>query len=184
MKVQMPFALTGAACLSIGVVLSTLSGRVTAQRSPGAQAQLPSAAPPTVPAGPPANPQRCRDGDRSQEHDGAARDQSPASGAERQRVRTQPRQLPRSAGEPVSESARGLHPQEREEGHESSISPSSIQADNGAGLTKGIIGLVNKGQPRQPDDGGSLRAWASGASRGLDYLETDKAVDAKKQDGW
>jgi (4-O-methyl)-D-glucuronate---lignin esterase len=61
-----------------------------------------------------------------------------------------------------------------------SLSPTSVQADNGAGLTKGIIGLVNKGQPRKPDDWGSLRAWAWGASRGLDYLETDKAVDAKR----
>jgi hypothetical protein len=61
-----------------------------------------------------------------------------------------------------------------------SLSPASIQADNGAGLTKGIIGLVNKGQPRKPDDWGALRAWAWGASRGLDYLETDKAVDAKR----
>lgn len=60
------------------------------------------------------------------------------------------------------------------------INPASIQADNGAGLTKGIIGLVNKGQPRKPDDWGSLRAWAWGAARGLDYLETDPAVDAKK----
>jgi len=60
------------------------------------------------------------------------------------------------------------------------INPGSIQADNGAGLTKGIIGLVNKGRFRKPDDWGSLRAWAWGASRGLDFLETDKAVDAKK----
>ena len=52
------------------------------------------------------------------------------------------------------------------------IDPSSIQADNGAGLTRGIIGLTNKGQPRKPDDWGSLRAWAWGAARGLDYLET------------
>jgi lysophospholipase L1-like esterase len=59
------------------------------------------------------------------------------------------------------------------------INPTSIQADNGAGLTNGIIGLVNKGQPRKPDDWGALRAWAWGASRGLDYLEADKAVDAK-----
>jgi len=59
------------------------------------------------------------------------------------------------------------------------IDPSSIQADNGAGLTQGIIGLVNHGQPRKPDDWGSLRAWAWGAARGLDYLETDSAVDAK-----
>ena len=50
----------------------------------------------------------------------------------------------------------------------------SIQADNGAGLTKGIIGLVNKGQPRKPDDWGALRAWAWGAARALDYLETDR----------
>ena len=57
---------------------------------------------------------------------------------------------------------------------------SSIQADNGAGLTQGIIGLVNKGQRRKPDDWGALRAWAWGASRALDYFETDKAVDAKQ----
>jgi len=60
------------------------------------------------------------------------------------------------------------------------IDPSSIQADNGAGVTRGIIGLVNKGQPRKPDDWGALRAWAWGAARGLDYLETDTLVDAKK----
>jgi hypothetical protein len=57
--------------------------------------------------------------------------------------------------------------------------PASVQADDGAGITRGIIGLVNKGQPRKPEDWGALRAWAWGASRGLDYLETDPAVDAK-----
>jgi hypothetical protein len=56
--------------------------------------------------------------------------------------------------------------------------PSSIQADNGAGLTRGIIGLVNHGQPRKADDWGSLRAWAWGASRALDYFERDKSVNA------
>jgi hypothetical protein len=61
-----------------------------------------------------------------------------------------------------------------------SINPGSIQADYGGGLTQGIIGLVNKGQYRKPDDWGALRAWQWGASRGLDYLETDKAVDAKR----
>jgi hypothetical protein len=60
------------------------------------------------------------------------------------------------------------------------IDPASIQADNGAGITRGIIGLVNKGQPRKPDEWGALRAWAWGAARGLDYLETDTLVDAKK----
>ncbi len=59
------------------------------------------------------------------------------------------------------------------------INPSSIQADNGAGITRGVIGLVNRGQARKPDDWGALRAWAWGAGRGLDYLETDAAVDAK-----
>ena len=60
------------------------------------------------------------------------------------------------------------------------ITPNSIQADNGAGLTQGIIGLVNKGQPRKLDDWGGLRAWAWGASRALDYFETDKSVDSKQ----
>jgi len=59
------------------------------------------------------------------------------------------------------------------------IDPASIQADNGAGLTRGIIGLVNHGQPRKPDEWGALRAWAWGAGRALDYLDTDSAVDAK-----
>ncbi len=59
------------------------------------------------------------------------------------------------------------------------LDPATVQADNGAGLTRGIIGLVNKGQPRRPEDWGALRAWAWGASRTLDYLETDPAVDAK-----
>lgn len=60
------------------------------------------------------------------------------------------------------------------------IVPTSIQPDNGAGLTQGIIGLVNKGQPRKMDDWGALRAWGWGASRLLDYFETTKLVNAKK----
>lgn len=58
--------------------------------------------------------------------------------------------------------------------------PASVQPDNGASTTEGIIGLVNKGQLRSPSDWGALRAWAWGASRALDYFETDKAVDAKR----
>ncbi len=58
--------------------------------------------------------------------------------------------------------------------------PTSFQADNGAGLTQGIIGLMNKGQYRKPDDWGTLRAWAWGASCTLDYFESDRNVDAKK----
>ncbi len=55
----------------------------------------------------------------------------------------------------------------------------SVQRDNGAGLTQGIIGLANKGQPRKLDDWGVLRAWGWGASKVLDYFETDPSVDAK-----
>ena len=61
-----------------------------------------------------------------------------------------------------------------------SLITGSVQADNGAGLTHGMIGLTNHGQPRKLDDWGVLRAWAWGASRALDYFETDKAVDAKR----
>ena len=58
--------------------------------------------------------------------------------------------------------------------------PASYQADWGAGLTQGIIGLTNKGQRRKPDDWGTLRAWAWGASRVLDYFENDKSVNPKQ----
>lgn len=58
------------------------------------------------------------------------------------------------------------------------LDPTLVQADSGAGLTRGIIGLTNKGQPRTPDEWGALRAWGWAASRMLDYLETDPAVDA------
>ncbi len=60
------------------------------------------------------------------------------------------------------------------------LNPASVQADNGAGLTQGIIGLTNKGARRTPEQWGSLRAWAWGAARALDYLETDESVDATR----
>ncbi len=58
--------------------------------------------------------------------------------------------------------------------------PTSFQADNGAGINQGVIGLTAHGQMRRPDDWGALRAWAWGASRCLDYLETDDAIDGSR----
>jgi hypothetical protein len=58
--------------------------------------------------------------------------------------------------------------------------PTSLQADNGEGLTQGVIGLTNKGQPRKPGEWGALRAWAWGASRAVDYFESDRSVDARQ----
>ncbi len=46
------------------------------------------------------------------------------------------------------------------------LDTNSVQADNAAGLTQGIIGLVNKGQPRSLEDWGVLRAWGWGAEPG------------------
>lgn len=59
------------------------------------------------------------------------------------------------------------------------LDPATIQADNGAGLTRGIIGLTNHGQPRKPEDWGALRAWGWGAGRMLDYLLTRPEVNAQ-----
>ncbi len=63
-----------------------------------------------------------------------------------------------------------------------SIDPLSIQADSGGNaLRQGIIGLVNKGQPRKPDDWGALRAWGWGFSKLVDYFEAhpDSEVNPK-----
>jgi Spy/CpxP family protein refolding chaperone len=59
----------------------------------------------------------------------------------------------------------------------------SVQADAGGNaLRQGIIGLCNKGEPRKPDDWGSLRAWQWGISRLIDAFEThpELKVDPKK----
>ncbi|HYV34808.1 MAG TPA: hypothetical protein VE988_03830 [Gemmataceae bacterium] len=64
------------------------------------------------------------------------------------------------------------------------IDPGSVQADSGnnGGLRQGIIGLTNKGQPRNPEDWGSLRAWGWGVSCLIDYFEAnpDSGVDPTK----
>lgn len=56
----------------------------------------------------------------------------------------------------------------------------AVQADNGAGLDQGIIGLTNRGKPRKMDTWGVLRAWAWASSRTVDYLDTDPDVDPHK----
>lgn len=57
----------------------------------------------------------------------------------------------------------------------------SVQPDNTAGLTQGIIGLMNKGEMRaKPDEWGVLMAWSWGLSKSIDYFETDRDVDAKQ----
>jgi hypothetical protein len=60
------------------------------------------------------------------------------------------------------------------------LDPTAVQADDGAGLVRGIVGLANGGRPRTPEQWGALRAWAWGASRLLDHLATDPAVDARR----
>jgi pimeloyl-ACP methyl ester carboxylesterase len=61
-----------------------------------------------------------------------------------------------------------------------SVDTNAVQADNGAGLDKGIIGLTNRGKPRTMDQWGVLRAWAWADARTVDYLLTDKDVDPHK----
>jgi hypothetical protein len=60
------------------------------------------------------------------------------------------------------------------------LDPWSVQPDHGSSLGEGIIGLTSRGQPRRAEDWGTLRAWAWGASRAFDYLETDGDVDSRR----
>jgi len=57
----------------------------------------------------------------------------------------------------------------------------SIQADRN-NFTNGVIGMTLKpGETKPaPDEWGVLSAWAWGLSRVMDFLETDKSVDAKQ----
>ena len=54
-----------------------------------------------------------------------------------------------------------------------------IDPDHHDGFKNGIHPIFDKGK-RSADSWGSIAAWAWGLSRGLDYLETDKAVDPKR----
>ena len=59
---------------------------------------------------------------------------------------------------------------------------SEIQPDQPDRWTEGVIGLTLKeGQTRpDPDEWGTISAWAWGLSRAIDYLETDTSVDRGK----
>jgi len=57
-----------------------------------------------------------------------------------------------------------------------------IQPDRADGWTQGVIGqTLQPGQTKPaPDQWGTISAWAWGISRIVDYLETDRLVDAKQ----
>ena len=55
----------------------------------------------------------------------------------------------------------------------------ALQPDNGAFMTDYLIGLVNQGNWRKPQDWGTMAAWSWGISRIMDHLEHDRTVDAK-----
>ncbi len=56
----------------------------------------------------------------------------------------------------------------------------ALQPDNSAGLTSYLIGYVNRGKWRSPDDWGALAAWSWGISRIIDYFEGSDEVDAAR----
>ncbi len=60
-----------------------------------------------------------------------------------------------------------------------SYSPTLVQPDNGnsGAMSSYIIGLVNKGDWRKPEDPGSLVAWGWGISRLIDYFASDPDID-------
>ncbi len=56
-----------------------------------------------------------------------------------------------------------------------------VDPDFDDGFSNGIHALYRKpGQARQPDEGGSIAAWAWGLSRVLDFLGSDDRIDAKR----
>ncbi|GAB3741097.1 hypothetical protein GCM10028816_49190 [Spirosoma lituiforme] len=60
------------------------------------------------------------------------------------------------------------------------VNTGAIQQDSGGGLHEGIIGLMNNGKDRKPDDWGVLAAWSWGLSRVLDHFEKDAGINARQ----
>jgi len=59
------------------------------------------------------------------------------------------------------------------------FSNADVDPDNFDDFKNGIHGLLDN-EERKPDSWGTIAAWAWGASRCLDYFETDKDIDSKK----
>ena len=59
------------------------------------------------------------------------------------------------------------------------FSNADVDPDNFDEFKNGIHGLLDRGG-RQPDSWGTIAAWAWGASRCMDYFETDKDINSKK----
>ena len=55
-----------------------------------------------------------------------------------------------------------------------------VDPDYHDGFHNGVHQLMDGDSPRDGESWGSISAWAWGLSRCLDYLETEKAIDAKK----
>ncbi len=55
-----------------------------------------------------------------------------------------------------------------------------VDPDWNDGFHNGVHGLLDKGKPRTGESWSTISAWAWGLSRALDYLETDKDIDAGK----
>ena len=59
------------------------------------------------------------------------------------------------------------------------IHVSDVDPDKHDGFKNGVHGIFD-GEKRLPDAWGTISAWGWGASRIMDYLETDKAIDVRK----
>jgi hypothetical protein len=58
---------------------------------------------------------------------------------------------------------------------------SDVDPDQHDGFTNGVHGIFDPpGKPRAGDAWGTIAAWAWGASRVLDYLETDPLIDSRR----
>jgi hypothetical protein len=55
-----------------------------------------------------------------------------------------------------------------------------VQPDRVNTFNLGVIGATHANAPPGPDEWGTIGAWAWGVSRIIDYLETDRSVNAKR----